>query len=407
MSVGVEEAPIPESVPKSQTVLLLHSAKDPYHVTKDYLVPSEYNDSEILVKTHTIGLNPIDWKAPDFNFGLPELPYIAGRELVGQVVRVANDHSRLHIGDLQVIVVSSDYRDLRKAAYQEYVIASDFNVAKLPPQISVTNGAAIGVAFVAAALSLGVCLGADFSDVVGGPNLFKLVREHDPELLPKDVRSECLGGISENDRAKEGDWVAVWGGSATSANLIVQLARLVGLQVITVVDKAKHGLRLSNHTALRPDLLVDSYDPERAIEIIRANTKGKLRFGIDTRGRDTATHLLHALMPEPQLVNGHATSASHDDAKQPKVSAHLVGLTGLPKEAPPAGVTFHTVPIKIFHDVPAVGETLVLWLERLLEQGLILPPEVLDVEEGFEGVNRGLDRMRKGEISGGRLVVKI
>ena len=85
-------------------------------------------------------------------------------------------------------------------------------MARIPPQISVNQGATLGVAFVAAALGLGVCLGLDFSSIVGGPDLYRLVRDVDPESLPKDTRSECLDGISDGERAKSGDWIAVWGG---------------------------------------------------------------------------------------------------------------------------------------------------------------------------------------------------
>ena len=85
----------------------------------------------------------------------------------------------------------------------------------------------------------------------------------------------------------------------------------------------------------------------------------------------------------------------------------MIGLTGLPKESTPEGALFHTVPIKLFHEVPAIGSALVLWLEKLLEKGLISPPEIIDVEQGLVSVNKGLDRMRKGEISGGKLVVKV
>jgi len=34
-------------------------------------------------------------------------------------------------------------------------------------------------------------------------------------------------------------------------------------------------------------------------------------------------------------------------------------------------------------------------------------PRIIDVEDGLHNVNRGLDRMRKGEISGGKLVVDL
>jgi len=346
----------------------------------------------------------------DFNFGIPELPYLSGREFSGQVVSLPAKPGRLKLGD-RVISISTDYRDLRKAAYQQYAVAFDYNVVKIPAKLSFQEGATIGVAFVAAVLALGVSMGVDFSAVLDGPNLLKALRSINPDVLPADIRGECLNGIQDHERAKSGDWLAVWGGSATSANLTIQLARLAGLKVVVVVDKAKHGLRLSNHKVLRPDLLVDSHDPSRAVDVIRANTHGKVRFGIDTRGRDTAAQLLRSLTPDnlPSAVatDGLPPSPPATPQSTGLLSAHLIGLTGLPKGAPPEGVLFHTVPIKLFHEVPEIGLSLVTWLERLLENDLIVPPEILDVEKGFESVNGALDRMRKGEISGGKLVVEV
>jgi hypothetical protein len=51
-------------VPRTQTVLLLHAAKQPYVLTDSYSVPPLQEISEVLVRTQVIGLNPIDWKAP-------------------------------------------------------------------------------------------------------------------------------------------------------------------------------------------------------------------------------------------------------------------------------------------------------------------------------------------------------
>ncbi|KAI8187461.1 hypothetical protein K4K48_006990 [Colletotrichum sp. SAR 10_66] len=393
-------------IPDTQTVLILYAAKQPYETAEGYAVPQLQDEREVLVQTEHIGLNPIDWKAPDFNFAIPSLPYISGRELVGRVVRRhPSSTSRLQPGD-RVLVISTDYRDLRKAAYQQYVATADFNAVRLPPAeiVSPAAGATLGVAFVAAVLSLGVCMGVDFSSVLDGPDLLSLVRSIPPDALPADIRAECLSGIRDGERAVAGDWVAIWGGSSTSANLAVQLARLAGLKVVTVVDKLRHGLRLSNHTVLRPDLLVDSHDPSRAVDIIRANVGKTLRFALDTSGRDSATSLLHALAPQdPSRPPSPPDTPRNAD---PSLK-HLIGLTGLPKEAAPEGVAYHTVPIKVFHEVPAVGEALVLWLERLLAAGLVSAPEVLGVESGFEGINRGLDRMRRGEIRGGRMVVSL
>ena len=335
------------------------------------------------------------------------------------MVRLNTGASRLQAGD-RVLAISTDYRDLRKGAYQEYVVAWDFNTVRLPPHISYEAGATIGVAFVAAILALGVNLGVDFTDVENGPDLLHLVRKlPNPEtVLPDDIRDECLSGISETERAQPGDWIAIWGASSTSAHLAIQLARIAGLKVAAIVDKAKHGLRLVGHDAevCRPDLVIDSHDPERAVSILRANLGSKLRFGFDTRGRETSTWLLKALACSPDTESSKATTTTRppsppttprSEPERTQFQSHLVGLTGLPKGAPPEGGVYHNVPIKLFHEIPDIGEALCSWLERLLVAGRIVPPAIAGVEEGLGSVNASLDRMRAGEISGGRLVIRL
>lgn len=233
------------------------------------------------------------------------------------------------------------------------------------------------------------------------------MRDIPEETLPEDIRGECLNGILPGEGARPGDWVAIWGGSSTSAVIAVQLARLVGLRVALVVDNAKHGLRISENPVLRPDLLVDSHDADRAVAIIRANTKGRLRFGIDTRGKDSAELLLRALGSEElHKKTVQVNSPPSTPPSKPSVPAHLVGLSGLPKTAQP-GAIFHMVPVKLYHEVPRVGEALSSWLERLLSSKSLVPPRIIDTEDGLHNVNRGLDRMRRGEISGGKLVVEL
>ena len=134
---------------------------------------------------------------------------------------------------------------------------------------------------------------------------------------------------------------------------------------------------------------MDRYDPSRAIEIIRSITKGKLRFALDTVGKETAAHLQESL---------HRSKGSQQ--------GHLVGLTGLPKTRLP-GLKYHSVPIKLFHTVPIVGEKTVDWLEQLLVSKTLQPPEVSVVDGGLESINSALDKLRSGSISGKRLVVTL
>lgn len=305
------------------------------------------------------------------------------------------------------MAISTDYRDNRKAAYQQYAVVSDFNACRLPDHVKSTDAAPLGVAFVAAALALGICMGVDFGRCSGarGPNLLRTVHSLPRDALPKDIQKECFDSITESDGAKSGDWIAIWGGkdidticyrnntlitlgSSASGCCAVQLAKLVGLKVIAIIDVACNGERMLKHGA---DLLVDRCDPDRAVEIVKGITKGKLRFGLDTRGKDSAK-LLASVMQ----------SASESSESR----AHLVGLVGIPKE-PIDGVVYHSVPIKSFHEAPAVGEGLTIWLEKLLDQNLLHTPDIEVAAGGLEGINAALDRLRNGSVNGPRIVVPI
>lgn len=197
-----------------QDVLLIHGPGEEYELTSNYDVPQPRSDDEILVRVVAVGLNPVDWKGPDYNFGLPSLPWINGRDFAGIVVKASKKLQRIRIGDV-ILSPSTDYRDIRKAAFQEFVITTEYNCARIPRDQPVQSCAAVGVAFVAAALALGICFGVDFSispDSLRGPDLLSLLRVFNPGQLAEDIRNECLNGIQLPERAKQGDWIAVWGG---------------------------------------------------------------------------------------------------------------------------------------------------------------------------------------------------
>lgn len=168
--------------------------------------------------------------------------------------------------------------------------------------------------------------------------------------------------------------------------MALQFAKLAGLRVICIADVVRHGSRLVD---LGADVLVDRQDPLRAVEIILSVTKGQLRFALDTVGKDTAKKLQDSL----QKSGGDKL-------------AHLVGLTGLPNVRLP-GVKYHSVPIKVFHSVPALGETAMRWLEQLLLAKGLEPPNIALADGGLEGINGALDNLRNGTVSAKRIVVPI
>ncbi|KAK4497847.1 hypothetical protein PRZ48_010502 [Zasmidium cellare] len=288
--------------------------------------------------------------------------------------------------ELVILCPSTDYRDLRKAAYQQYAIASSFNVCKLPKHISTSQGASLGVAYVAAALALGVCLGLRLPTIgdLEGPDILELVRRTPLGRLPRDVVPECIA-IEEKERPSAGDWIVIWGGSSTSALFLSQIARLAGLKVILVLDCAKHGNRVQDTSGC---ICIDSHDSERATRVIRGIAGDDLRYGIDTVGKETAASLAKALRQEKGGLS------------------HLVGLAALPKERLD-GVVYHNVPVKLFHEVPEIGRAIMAWLEQALNSQTLELPRVDEVTGGLGGINAALDQMRVGNVSGRRLVVPL
>ncbi|KAI4678502.1 uncharacterized protein J4E84_008758 [Alternaria hordeiaustralica] len=228
-----------ETLPTVQSALKLHAIRQPYNVSTDHPLPSIQHDSELLVKVQAAGLNPIDWKAPDYNFGIPTLPYISGREYSGTVLLTpTRTSSRIKKGD-RVLVPSTDYRDPRKAAYQHYSIASTFNTIRLPPNITLNSGSILGVAFVSAALTLGICLGLDFSDIENGPDIFGIVRSLDQEDIPSDIRQECFHSIGAKERIKAGDNLVIWGAGSVYFWPRKQRDRIISLTRTTQEERWK------------------------------------------------------------------------------------------------------------------------------------------------------------------------
>lgn len=172
-----------------------------------------------------------------------------------------------------------------------------------------------------------------------------------------------------------------------------------------VVDQAKHGQWLSSSDSIRPDFLVDSHDPARAIGVIRSAIGKEARFGFDTCSKESVGYVVQALSKDDETA-GLSPPSTPTEYVERQQRNHIVGLAGSPKTSP-EGTVLHTLPVKLFHEVEVVGRALTTWLERLLAEEKIVSPRIIGIENGLESVNRALDRMRQGEISGGKLIVEV
>jgi hypothetical protein len=65
----------------------------------DLPFPERIGDGEVVIENRATGLNPIDYKSVDYNFCLPEFPWVTGREMAGVVVKVGGGVVGVKKGD--------------------------------------------------------------------------------------------------------------------------------------------------------------------------------------------------------------------------------------------------------------------------------------------------------------------
>lgn len=94
-SLPLSSAPEPKAPIKALCVV----AKRTYGIATDVPYPSINTPDEIIIRTNSVGLNPIDWKSVDYNFCMPSFPWIGGRELAGVVEEVGSNVKDFQPGD--------------------------------------------------------------------------------------------------------------------------------------------------------------------------------------------------------------------------------------------------------------------------------------------------------------------
>lgn len=88
-----------QELSKAKNRALVVTSERKYAIVEDFGYPSVVKEREVVIKTKAVGLNPIDWKSVDFNFCLPEFPWITGREMAGVVEEVGENVMECKVGD--------------------------------------------------------------------------------------------------------------------------------------------------------------------------------------------------------------------------------------------------------------------------------------------------------------------
>lgn len=96
--VTIVTDPTPTPTFSKNNRALIVASKRTYGIVEESF-PEFKNENEVVIRSVAVGLNPIDWKSVDYNFCLPEFPWITGREMAGVVEKVGSSVTDIKVGD--------------------------------------------------------------------------------------------------------------------------------------------------------------------------------------------------------------------------------------------------------------------------------------------------------------------
>lgn len=173
-----------------------------------YTTPAK---GQLVVKTHAIALNPIDYSIPiiaGLAFPWIKYPFIMGTDMSGTVVEVGEGVTRFQVGD-RIVAMSQSYdkdsTGAAEGAFQNYVVIQETFCSAIPDSMSFADASVIPLASQTA-----------FTGLFG--------------------KQYCALQYPTVPRRSNGQAFLVWGGSTSVGCNAIQLAVAAGYDVITTAS---------------------------------------------------------------------------------------------------------------------------------------------------------------------------
>jgi NADPH:quinone reductase-like Zn-dependent oxidoreductase len=203
--------------------------------------------------------------------------------------------------------------------------------------------------------------------------------------LQVPMPSSSIAPVSAATADTAENHLLIWGGSTITGQFAIQLAAYCGLTVIAVVSAKNAGLMSSlgaHHIILR-----DGQSNEDIVAAVRSITGDTLTKAIDIVGPKTAVCAMQAL--------------SHS---RPAQLAPLNFL--LPGQEVPVNVTVKNIEMKTFI-LDKSSRQYAVELNRLVREGKVKFPQLELLPGGLEAIPVGLERQKRGDMDGRKLIVSL
>lgn len=357
------------SIPPTQTAIIASQAGD-FEISSTVPVPQPESD-EVLIKTKAVGLNPVDTKLVG---EFVTAGCIFGFDCSGIVVAVGSKVTNLKVGD-RVCGAASGMNKLKPlgGAFAHYVTLPGDMAIKIPPTMSMEQAAALGTAIASACMSMFWSLGMD------------------PALLTDNSGAKDASGKATK--------VLVYGGSTCTGTMTIQLLRLCGFHVLTTCSPRNFDLvrQFGAHE------MFDYKTPDCAAKI-RAHCENSLEIAIDCVSEDSTMKFCYEAIGRAGGQYTALNPFNYQLATRRVIEPDWILATRITGGASTWPAPYASDPEPRLRElaVPIFAE-----IQRLLLEGKIQPHPVRAEGGGYEGLIKGVDLIRKGGLSGQKLVYSL
>ncbi|OJJ80958.1 zinc-binding alcohol dehydrogenase family protein [Aspergillus glaucus CBS 516.65] len=165
---------------------------------------------ELVIRSHAVAINPVDWKVQDYGIFIQNYPFILGEDVAGIVEEVGEGVTRFEKGQRVIAhLLSLKTANAAHSGFQLYPVAQENATAAIPDSLTFEQAATLPLAVSTA--SVGLYL----PDNLGLPL---------PSTSPESIGKTLL----------------VWGAASSVGATAVQLAVASGLRVIATASPANH-----------------------------------------------------------------------------------------------------------------------------------------------------------------------
>lgn len=324
--------------------------------------------NEVLLKVHSLALNPVDHIQQSMGFNISKYPYILGFDVSGTVQAVGSSVTNLAVNDRVLAGASSWFsKDPNGGAFQEYVIAPVETVTPIPADITFNEASILPLAMFTAWHA----------------------------IFGLDIPRESVFQLSD----KKG--ILIWGVSGSVGSVALQIAKIMGFHVYGTASQKHHEYLQGLGQGPGKVKLFDYKDKNVVSQIISAAAADGVVLELAI---EAAAGNLNDIV---SVLNKTKAKGTYAKISCAPFSVSMLWYTNVPSFFTGVSAKF-VLPAKdpkvMMSDFAFVHNT---WLPaKLASKELVPSPHIQIIPGGLPAVQAGLDELKKG-VSGVKLVLEV